>query len=300
MKVSIVILTKNAELTLNGCLETIFNQKHNFGLEVIIIDSGSTDKTIDIAKKYAVKIKNIKPSEFNHGLTRNYGISISKGEFVVLIVQDAIPSNKYWLSNIIKEFKDKKTAGVYCRQVPHDNCNPLYAIQLKEGFSSSKIRKVKSIKNIDDYYKLSPMEKYKLISFDDVCSCIRKSIWKKIPLNKTDFGEDLYWSKKVLTTGYKIVYTPDAAVIHSHNRSFIYEYKRDRICHLVLYDLFKLNTVPQIKLKDLFIIIINTWKMLWKNNYRLKYLKYYFISPANRIAGYLGQYSGARFAKKNQ
>lgn len=298
MIVSVVIPTKNGALTLDSCLENIFKQKHNFTLEIIIIDSGSIDKTLDIAKKYPVKIKSIKPEEFNHGLTRNYGISIAMGNLVVLMVQDAIPYDEYWLSNMIREFKDKRVAGVYCRQIPRANCDPLKAIQLREGFSGGNIRKVKLIGNIEDYKNLSPMEKYELVSFDNVCSGIRKSVWGKIPFAKVNFAEDLHWSREVLMAGYKIVYTPDATVIHSHNRSFMNDFKRDFICHKTMYKMFALHTVPRIRLKDSFVIIIDTWKLLWRNNYRLKYWKYYLASPIHYLASHFAQYYGAKSAKR--
>jgi len=283
MKVSIVIPTKNGELIINDTLYAIFNQKLDFKIEVIIVDSGSTDKTLDVVKQYPVVVKKIEPQEFNHGLTRNYGVSIATGKFVVLLVQDAVPSNKTWLLNIIKEFKDNKVAGVYCRQVPFDNCDPLKAIQIKTGFTGRNKRIVKYIKNIDEYNRLSPMLKYQLVSFDNVCSCIRKSVWKKYQFDRTDFGEDLMWAKKVMLAGYKLVYTPHSSVFHSHNRSILYEFKRDFVCHKTMYKLFGLNTVPQIKISNIFGIIMNTWRLLWKNNYRIKHWKYYFISPIRNI-----------------
>ncbi len=298
MIVSIVIPTKNGKLFIDSCLKNIFNQKHNFKLEVTIIDSGSTDGTLKIVKKYPVRIIKIKPKEFNHGLTRNHGISVSKGKFVVLIVQDAIPFNEHWLTNLIKEFKDKKVAGVYCQQVPHNNCRPLQVIKLKKLFADRNKRKVKSIKNIRDYDKLKPMDKLELIRFDDVCSCIRKRIWEKYPYDKTDFAEDLLWSKKVILAGYKIVYTPDASVFHSHNRSIIYEYKREFISHKNVYKIIRLNTVLKIKLTNIIGPVLNTWILLWKNNYKLKYWIYYITSPFYSIVSHIAQYYGVKSAKK--
>jgi rhamnosyltransferase len=88
------------------------------------------------------------------------------------------------------------------------------------------------------------MARYQICVFDDVCSAIRRSVWERIPYDWAYFGEDLDWGKKVLEAGHSIVYTPAAAVVHSHDRSVWYEYKRTYVCHRRLYELFGLRTVP--------------------------------------------------------
>ncbi|MFQ5428614.1 MAG: glycosyltransferase family 2 protein, partial [Thermodesulfobacteriota bacterium] len=105
-------------------------------------------------------------------------------------------------------------------------------------------RHVSYITSRDEYDNMRPMKKYFFCNFDDVCSAIRKTVWEKIPYVKTDFGEDLVWSKKALEAGFKIVYEPGARVVHSHSRSLGYEYKRTRLCHRRLNEIFGVRTVP--------------------------------------------------------
>src|SRR5262249_16787808 len=83
-----------------------------------------------------------------------------------------------------------------------------------------------------------------LCTFDDVCACIRRTVWERIPYRATYFGEDVEWGKRVIQAEYALVYEPEAAVIHSHERSAWYEYKRTYLCHRRLYQLFWLQTVP--------------------------------------------------------
>ena len=78
--VSVVIPVKNGIDTLASCLDGIFGQTLRDKLEVIIIDSGSTDGTLDLLKKYPVRVYNLPPKEFNHGETRNLGVALCNNQ----------------------------------------------------------------------------------------------------------------------------------------------------------------------------------------------------------------------------
>ena len=87
MDVSIVIPTKNAGDLLDKVLNAVFTQKTDYTYEVICIDSGSSDNTLDVIGRYPVKLYQIAPSEFGHGKTRNFGASKGTGKFIVFITQ---------------------------------------------------------------------------------------------------------------------------------------------------------------------------------------------------------------------
>ncbi|GAI52085.1 unnamed protein product [marine sediment metagenome] len=108
------IKTKKPVIKKYSILTFIYDEK----FEVIIIDSGSTDKTIEIAKEYPVRLIQIKPEEFGHGKTRNYGADISEGEYLVFLTQDAIPFDNNWLRYLISNLEDENVAGVYNKQIP--------------------------------------------------------------------------------------------------------------------------------------------------------------------------------------
>lgn len=122
VKISIIIPVKNGEKTIHKCLNAIKEQTLFEQSEVIIIDSGSTDGTLEILKNYSfVRLYHIEPHEFNHGATRNYGVSLAKGEFVVMTVQDAWTSGEKWLETMYQHFKDEKVMAVVGQQVvPHE------------------------------------------------------------------------------------------------------------------------------------------------------------------------------------
>ncbi len=244
-RVSIIIPSYNGGAVLKEALEALFNQDTELAFEVIVIDSGSTDGSVEWLKGQPLRLVEIAHEKFNHGLTRNYGIELARGEFVVLMTQDALPADNRWLDSLINPFfEDNLVAGVYARQLPRSDADVLTKRHLNSWLTGRTKRAVSYIKNKDEYEAKNPMEKYFFCSFDDVCSAIRKSLCKKIPYVETDFAEDIVWSKKVLEAGFKIVYEPGARVVHSHSRSLLSEYRRTRLGHKKLYEIFAIRTIP--------------------------------------------------------
>jgi rhamnosyltransferase len=246
-KVSIVIVTYNGAEFLDEVLSMIKNQKVDFSYEVVFVDSGSTDGTLDIIKKHSHSFCSIDKEDFNHGLTRNFGVSKTNGEIIVVMTQDAIPKDENWLRNIIKYYDDEEVGGVYVKQVPRDECDHITAKRINDSFIGRDNMVMTQINNFKEYAILNPYQKYALTNFDDVCGSFRRCFWEKNPYRKMVFGEDLRFGIDIILAGKKIVYTPEVPVIHSHNRSIIYEYKRHYLCHLLFLDFYDLAAVPNKK-----------------------------------------------------
>ena len=160
------------------------------------------------------------------------------------MTQDAVPADNHLIKCLVKPFSDTLIAGTYARQIPRKDADILTKRNLNRWLTGGSEPCVNWIHDRKVYDKMNPFEKYMFCNFDNVCSAIRKSVWRKIPFQKTFFGEDIAWGKSVLEAGWKIAYEPSAKVIHSHNRSFSYEYKRTYMCHQKLFKLFGLRTVP--------------------------------------------------------
>ena len=192
------------------------------------------------------RVSTIPPSEFNHGLTRNQAIASSRGALVVLLTQDAVPADETWLEALLTPFDDEEVAGAYARQLPRPEADVLTRRNLERWVSGVAQPRRQRITDRASYLRLHPMERYKLCCFDDVCSALRRSVWERIPYEWAYFGEDLDWGKKALEAGWTLAYEPAAAVVHSHDRSVWYEYKRTYVCHRRLYELFGLRTVPRL------------------------------------------------------
>ena len=242
--ISVVIPTKNGGGLFRDVMEGLCRQQFEGTIEILIVDSGSSDGTVDVARNYGAKVLFIKPSEFNHGTTRNFGIQRALSETIVLMTQDAVPANEYLIKSLFMAFDDPNVAGVYARQIPRPEADIITRRNLDAWLTGEMKPRMTSIDDMKQYSALPPMVRYKLCNFDNVCSAVRRSVWQQIHFKKSSFGEDIEWGKDVLEAGWKIAYSPEACVIHSHNRSLWYEYKRTYLCHYRLYELFGLTTVP--------------------------------------------------------
>jgi rhamnosyltransferase len=209
-KISIIIPTKNGEKYIGECLTRVYKQEPSHDFEVIAIDSGSRDKTLEIISRFPVRLEKINPEEFGHGKTRNLGARISQGKYLVYLTQDAIPANEKWLEYLVKSMElDEKIAGAYSRNLPKQGCYPSEARYISKGWGRRK-----EIKGIEDYKK----NRKKAVFFSNSSSCIRKEVWEKFPFNEELIQtEDQDWSKRVLEAGYRIAYEPRSMVYHSHN-----------------------------------------------------------------------------------
>lgn len=247
IKVSVVIPTLNAGPEFEELLKKICAQEGDFDREVLVIDSGSEDGTVELAKRYGASVHRISKAEFNHGATRNLGISLARGEYVALTVQDAVPLDKWWLAAMVENLeRDEWVAGVYSRQVPRPEAALLTRAVVNSRRTASLERREQFADSPKRYSKMLPRKRRRLATFDDVSSCIRRSVWEEMPFERTSFGEDLRWSKRVIEAGYKIVYEPRSAVIHSHERGAMYDLRRHYVDQRLSLELFGLRLVPNV------------------------------------------------------
>ena len=136
-KYSIVIRCYNEEEHIGKLLRGIFEQTIS-NVELIIVDSGSTDSTLEIASEYPVKIVSIKPSEFTFGRSLNLGCQEATGEYIVIVSAHVYPVYQDWLSNLIAPFSDPKVALTYGRQQGNETTK--YQKQPRSYLESPRVR----------------------------------------------------------------------------------------------------------------------------------------------------------------
>lgn len=231
--VSVVIPVKNEALKIKACIDGILSQTVKVD-EIIVIDSGSTDGTIDILKSYEkVKLIEISGKDFNHGMTRNLGVSHVTSEYVVLTVGDARAYNDCWIEGMLAGFTDNEVAAVCGKQVvpPDGDKNP---VDWYRPVGTGNITRYQYSDGAFD--ALSADEKKTVCGWDDVTAMYRTNVLKELPFRKTSYSEDALWAMDALKAGYAIAYSPEAMVYHYHFENPEYTYKRT---FTVLYHMYK-------------------------------------------------------------
>lgn len=211
MLASIIIATRNEEKNIGQCLDRVYCQCVDFAFEVVVIDSGSRDRTVGIVGKYPAHLLQIPASEFHHARTRNLGASSSSGKYLVFLSGDAVPASSHWLRTLVKNFTDVEIAAVYGRQLPRADATPERAFFLQHRYGTERL--VKSTKN-------NGSGKHLLYQFSNVNSAIRREVWERLPFPEdVNAYEDFSFAIQAVRQGYSIAYEPGAAVFHSHNYS---------------------------------------------------------------------------------
>ena len=172
--------------------------------------------TVELAEQHGARVIRITPANFDHGLTRNLGIEHTRGEVAVLLAQDAVPGNRQMIQNLVDALRDPWTAGVYARQVPRADADVLTRRNLNQWLTGRTKADLTWLTDVQDYERLPPRQRYMLANFDNVCSAIRRSVWRDFRFRQTDIAEDVEWGKRVLEAGWKIAYEPKAFVVRSN------------------------------------------------------------------------------------
>jgi rhamnosyltransferase len=188
MKVSVIVRTHNEDKTIGRLLETLNNQTYD-EFELIIVDNDSTDKTLDIVKKYKVdKLIHIPNGKFSHPKSLNDAIKIASGDLIVITNGHSIPFTKTWIEDGIKNFKDPKVAGVNGWYTDKEKIGLKHKIRLTRGANLSNTNAI-----------------------------IRKDLWKLYHFDENLSGvEDYDWGLEMKSRGYKIIKDPAFNVMHFH------------------------------------------------------------------------------------
>lgn len=209
--ISIVIRTFNEEEHIGNLLDAIEKQEYR-DYEVILVDSGSTDRTLEIATPRCNHVIQIASRDFTFGYSLNRGCEVAQGEYLVVISAHAYPIDSKWLSELIAPFANREVAMVYGRHV------------------GAQTTKFSECRDFEIYFGSEEGKKHPLSYFsNNANSAVRTSLWKQFPFDEYLTGlEDIAWARKVIVKGYKVFYAPRAAAYHLHQESWPQVYNRYR------------------------------------------------------------------------
>ncbi len=234
-KAAVIIPTWNGGALFRDVLESLTTQSTPWSFEVLVVDSGSTDETLEIMRSYAgrgVRLHSIPNSEFQHGRTRNLAISLTSAEFVAVLTQDATPTNAHWLANLVKSFdKGAKVAGVFGAHQAYLDATPFVSMGIQGHFEH--FDRLPHVAHWDAHGDAIPFGSTSwqnwLHYYSDNNSCMRRSVWEHIPYPDIDWGEDQVWAWEIVKQGYDKAFADDAIVYHSHNLNKKQQFKVSKI-----------------------------------------------------------------------
>jgi rhamnosyltransferase len=217
INVSIVIPVKNGLKWLKNSIPLIMNQSSIQNIEIIILDSQSTDDLVSYINSlphFNIKYISINPDEFNHGKTRNLGVYHASYEIIVFTVQDATPISCNWLSSLVEPLINYKLDAICGSQIVlrDYNKNP---VEWHRPIERPCLKKITI--NPREFSKLNSLELKSLTGWDNVNSAYKRSCLLKLPFKEVIFGEDAYWAVDALRNGLKLAYTSYSQVDHYHH-----------------------------------------------------------------------------------
>lgn len=236
---------KNGEATLVSCLDTIISQTIVENIQIIVLDSGSIDKSVSIAQSFGATVINIEPSQFNHGLTRNLGVEHANGELLFFTVQDAELSSLTQLEKMMSHFRNEEVQAVVGIQgyPHHEDKNPaLWFRQIDEPKIESR-----HYPN-GEFEKLNQTEQFAMSNWDNVNAMYRKSTLLEIPFVKTNFSEDWIWANSALKSGKLIMKDSSLLVWHYHHMNFTYTLRSKFIVYYYFSVFFGQKPLLKIKI----------------------------------------------------
>ncbi len=213
---------KDAGPGLEELLSAIMAQRWQGKAELVAVDSGSCDSTVETLCGFGATVLAAEPATFDHGLTRLAAARHARGYVLVFVTQGMRPANDRWLAALVEALDaDAELAGVSSRLVARDDADPLTRLDVQREASCSTEPSRRAIEDVERYRRLSATELKALAHFHTVSCAIRPEALARVPFRSvTTIGEDLQWGKDALEAGLAIAHEPASQAIHSHDYGF--------------------------------------------------------------------------------
>lgn len=213
--VTIAMLTRDAGPVLGRLLDAVFGQETDLTFEVLAIDSGSTDETLDTLGQYPVRLITVPKESFNWGRTREFAYENAQAPVVVNLSQDAVPMHPTWLDKLVGPLEDPAVGASSGSSLP----DPERAFRQfpweRNGY----------------FYFTQEIQKWiarygRGLSFAN-CA-VPRAVWEQLHFDWQPTGEDFQFQQKLHGAGFRIAFPDDAPVLHHHNYSLRGLFRRCR------------------------------------------------------------------------
>jgi rhamnosyltransferase len=186
---------------LGEVLTAVNAQRVDRPVEILVVDSGSTDGSRTLARRHGARVVEIPRAAFGHGRTRNTLMELAQGDHVAFLTQDSCPAHSGWLAALLRGFTlADNVALVFGPQRPRPDASPMVRRELLEAFDRF------GKEAIDDS-----------AFFSSANGAVARWAWERVPFRDVAYGEDHVLARDVLSLGLAKAYVPEAEVIHSHD-----------------------------------------------------------------------------------
>jgi glycosyltransferase involved in cell wall biosynthesis/2-polyprenyl-3-methyl-5-hydroxy-6-metoxy-1,4-benzoquinol methylase len=243
--VSIIIPAFNGAKDLTEVLPNLNAQKGLKSIEIIVIDSGSTDKSVEVCRENGAKVIKIPQKEFSHSYARNLGATEASKKYLLFMVQDALPSSNLFINRMLRSLKNHSAIAVSCGEFLRIDADLFAEVQQwghRQFLGMEGDEKVLSLPEKKDYANLRRNSQ-----ISDVACLIEKIVFLKYKY-RNDYAEDLDLGLRLIKDHYKLVYINTTKVIHSHTRPAYYILKRSLVDNTVLSKLF--SDFPKVEINS--------------------------------------------------
>ena len=200
---SVIIRAFNEAEYIGDVLEAVESQEYQ-DFEIILVDSGSTDGTLEIAEEYVDTIEFVSPQNFTFGYSCNVGCEVASGDYCSFLSAHAIPTDNRWLGTMVENLYDDEVAMTYSNQI---------------GAKTTKFPERRLFNELfpDESRHQRPPDYWA----NNASSAIKRSLWEEHKFDEHLTGhEDIEWAKHFMDQGYIVVYESDACIYHIHDESW--------------------------------------------------------------------------------
>jgi rhamnosyltransferase len=220
LRLSAIVVTKNGGRPFTQLARHLVWQRKRYGIDVLVIDSGSTDGTATYARSSGFALHSIEPHEYGHGRTRNLGARLADCDVICFLSQDVLPCTPDWPAVFARHFvDDRRLAGVCGRQVPRSaSTAEMWFVSLNYPGTAHRFDPVPG------GHVPAPGR----VVFSNAFAAVRRSTLLEIPfVDDIPSAEDHVWAKMVTARGWSILYEPRAEALHAHTYTLSELYRRN-------------------------------------------------------------------------
>lgn len=233
MRISVVIRALNEEEHIGRLLTGLSRQSRQPD-EIILVDSGSQDATVEIATRFGAEVVRISPQKFSFGRSLNLGCEAASGDVIVIPSAHVYPVHDQWLSKLVGPLEDEKVALAYGRQVGDRVTKYAEHRVLAQWFPNES--------DPDQHHPFC----------NNANAAVRRAVWEELRYDERLTGlEDVDFAQRLLDSGWRMAYVAEAVIVHVHEetwRQILNRYRREAIAHRRIFHDQRMSLMEAMKL----------------------------------------------------